>query len=185
MKMKKRRFPKFAILGFAALALAVAGCSSGNGNEEGQSASTSEEKKNSIVKEGMKPTLDQQILIDYLDMKDALVKGDAEATRTLAETMVTNLKKVPESTHGTAAELAHHIAQEGDINSQRELFHKLSDVMYGIIKTDNPAEATVYKQYCPMAFQNTGAFWLSAEKEIRNPYFGDKMLKCGVVQEEL
>jgi hypothetical protein len=36
-----------------------------------------------------------------------------------------------------------------------------------------------------MAFNNEGAYWLSAEKEVNNPYFGDKMLHCGSVKEEL
>ena len=27
-----------------------------------------------------------------------------------------------------------------------------------------------------------GGDWLSGEKEIRNPYFGDKMLTCGFVK---
>jgi hypothetical protein len=36
-----------------------------------------------------------------------------------------------------------------------------------------------------MAFNNTGGFWLSDSKTIRNPYFGDKMLTCGQVRETL
>jgi len=43
----------------------------------------------------------------------------------------------------------------------------------------------VYLEYCPMAFDNKGAFWISENKEIRNPYFGDIMLKCGEVKREL
>jgi len=43
----------------------------------------------------------------------------------------------------------------------------------------------VYKQYCPMAFDGKGAFWLSSSEEIRNPYYGDKMLKCGRVEETI
>ena len=38
---------------------------------------------------------------------------------------------------------------------------------------------TLYHDLCPMAFDDQGAYWLSESKEIRNPYFGDKMLKCG------
>jgi Cu(I)/Ag(I) efflux system membrane fusion protein len=38
---------------------------------------------------------------------------------------------------------------------------------------------TVYSQFCPMADNNNGADWLSLEKQISNPYFGDKMLRCG------
>jgi len=44
---------------------------------------------------------------------------------------------------------------------------------------------TIYVQYCPMAFGNKGADWLAKEEEIRNPYFGDKMMKCGLVKREL
>lgn len=45
------------------------------------------------------------------------------------------------------------------------------------------AGGAVYKQYCPMAFNNDGASWLSAESVIRNPYFGSKMLNCGKITE--
>ncbi|MBA4058359.1 MAG: hypothetical protein C0490_26815, partial [Marivirga sp.] len=43
----------------------------------------------------------------------------------------------------------------------------------------------LYLEYCPMANNNEGAYWLSNEKEIKNPYFGDKMLKCGSVKETI
>jgi hypothetical protein len=36
-----------------------------------------------------------------------------------------------------------------------------------------------------MAFDDTGATWISYSEEIKNPYFGDQMLHCGTVQEEL
>ena len=39
----------------------------------------------------------------------------------------------------------------------------------------------VYLEYCPMA----KASWLSSEKEISNPYLGNKMLKCGSVKETI
>ena len=44
---------------------------------------------------------------------------------------------------------------------------------------------TVYYQFCPMAFNEKGAFWLSTTKEISNPYFGDQMLTCGEIKETL
>jgi len=43
----------------------------------------------------------------------------------------------------------------------------------------NSGNTPRYYQYCPMAFDNKGAYWISNETEIRNPYFGEKMLKCG------
>jgi Cu(I)/Ag(I) efflux system membrane fusion protein len=42
---------------------------------------------------------------------------------------------------------------------------------------------TVYYQFCPMANNDQGAYWLSTEESIRNPYYGDMMLECGEVRE--
>ncbi|WP_317044539.1 hypothetical protein [Maribacter sp. 4G9] len=50
-------------------------------------------------------------------------------------------------------------------------------IMMNIGKMDDP----VYIQKCPMANNNKGAFWLSMEKEIKNPYYGDQMLTCGSI----
>ena len=57
--------------------------------------------------------------------------------------------------------------------------------MTSLIKVSKLASGTLYIEYCPMANNNEGAFWLSNEKEIKNPYFGEMMLKCGSVKETL
>lgn len=36
-----------------------------------------------------------------------------------------------------------------------------------------------YEAYCPMARDGEGASWLQREAELRNPYFGTMMLRCG------
>jgi Cu(I)/Ag(I) efflux system membrane fusion protein len=36
-----------------------------------------------------------------------------------------------------------------------------------------------------MAFEGKGAYWLSENKDIRNPYFGKKMIDCGDTRETL
>jgi Cu(I)/Ag(I) efflux system membrane fusion protein len=36
-----------------------------------------------------------------------------------------------------------------------------------------------------MAFDFDGAEWLSDSDQIRNPYFGDKMLTCGSVEDTI
>jgi Cu(I)/Ag(I) efflux system membrane fusion protein len=72
-----------------------------------------------------------------------------------------------------------------DIEVQRTAFSALSDVFYKSIKAFGLGSTTAYYDFCPMAFNDQGAYWLSDVKEIRNPYFGDKMLTCGRVTEEL
>jgi len=46
------------------------------------------------------------------------------------------------------------------------------------------SEESYYEIFCPMAFNNTGASWLSKEKDVNNPYFGASTLKCGEVKRE-
>ena len=46
------------------------------------------------------------------------------------------------------------------------------------------SEESYYEIFCPIAFNNTGASWLSKEKDVNNPYFGAGMLKCGEVKRE-
>ena len=74
------------------------------------------------------------------------------------------------------------IASSNDIEEQRKQFDFLSQGLIKATKVFGIGEATLYVQHCPMANNNEGADWLSNIEEIRNPYFGDKMLKCGVVK---
>jgi Cu(I)/Ag(I) efflux system membrane fusion protein len=39
----------------------------------------------------------------------------------------------------------------------------------------------VWHQYCPMAFDNTGATWLNRREQIENPYLPETMAGCGEV----
>lgn len=72
-----------------------------------------------------------------------------------------------------------------DLEKQREHYSDLSNMLYETLKHYGVEGSTVYWQHCPMAFDDKGANWLSPLKEIRNPYFGSKMLKCGTVKEQL
>ena len=68
---------------------------------------------------------------------------------------------------------------------QRIPFEKVSTSIYEMAKKAGLKNARVYHQYCPMAFNDKGAYWLSNESDIKNPYFGDKMLECGEVTDSL
>jgi Cu(I)/Ag(I) efflux system membrane fusion protein len=73
------------------------------------------------------------------------------------------------------------ISQSSDVEKQREQFSYLSSAMVNVLKAFGTMD-TLYIQHCPMAKDDAGADWLSAEKEIHNPYFGDNMLSCGTVE---
>ncbi|HBR54828.1 MAG TPA: hypothetical protein DEA82_11870, partial [Flavobacteriaceae bacterium] len=79
-----------------------------------------------------------------------------------------------------ATEHAEHIS-ESDMAHQREHFKILSKDVTDMVAITG-TEMKIYEQFCPMYDNNKGGAWLSMNEEIRNPYFGDKMLKCGKVQ---
>ncbi|MFT4771797.1 MAG: hypothetical protein ACI83L_002524 [Cryomorphaceae bacterium] len=121
----------------------------------------------------------------YLDIKDALVATDGAAASNAAKQL---LKHVDDGQDDLLQKIridVEHIAESIDTEHQREHFNTLSENIYTLVKAIGANESKLYRQYCPMAFENEGAYWISAEKEINNPYFGDKMLHCGSVKEEL
>lgn len=136
----------------------------------------------------------QAILNDYFNLKDALVSDDNAKAKKLGATLATSLGNLDISSNFSdtqktdlkdiiedAVEHAEHIS-ESDIDHQREHFKILSkDVtdMVAITGTEN----TLYQQFCPM--YDGGSAWLSMSKDVKNPYYGSKMLKCGKVQREI
>ena len=143
-----------------------------------------------------KAQLDQSI-IKYLDLKNALVDTDQGNASQTAVVFKKSLKEVDMSLLKGDAHMywmdqlkaldshAEKIVDDKDVEAQRNQFDFLSQAMINAVKAFGTDEKTYYVQYCPMANDNQGADWLSLEKEIRNPYFGDKMMKCGSVKLEL
>ncbi len=69
-----------------------------------------------------------------------------------------------------------------DLEKQRAAYEHLSTALFSTLAEFGVEDQDVFTAYCPMAFDDKGAYWLTSKKEIRNPYFGDAMLKCGVIK---
>jgi hypothetical protein len=119
----------------------------------------------------------------YLHVKDALVASKTEDAKKGATELQTVLKDVSGS--GKALEATAKLVSAPSIGEQRKVFSALSNEMTALVKSSKLSMGTLYLEYCPMANNNEGAYWLSNEKEIKNPYFGDRMLKCGSVKEAI
>lgn len=117
----------------------------------------------------------------YLHLKDALVASSADESKKAAGELQKALKDLSGS--GAALEASAKIAGQSDLAEQRKLFSALSNEMTTLVKGGKLSMGMLYLEYCPMANNNEGAYWLSNDKQIKNPYFGDKMLKCGSVKE--
>lgn len=135
-----------------------------------------------------------KVLSAYLNVKNALVSNDAKAARTAAKTLLDEIGKVDMSKmaggqHDTWMKLtkklsfdATHISETDEIEHQREHFTSLSKNMYAVVKVF-PTATPVYYQFCPMANEGKGAFWLSEQEKISNPYYGGKMNSCPSTKE--
>ncbi len=120
----------------------------------------------------------------YLKVKDALVKSNTTRAAEASIEMWLALKQMKEVAVENLVKDAKNISEASTVERQREYFNSMSNNVVQLVKKYGK-EGTFHVQKCPMAFDNTGAIWLSAQKEVLNPYFGDKMLHCGKVIETL
>lgn len=137
------------------------------------------------------------VLTSYLTLKQAFVASDSNAVPAKAMATRESLSKVEASlltgdalNAGTrylpALERSlKDIQSTSDMAKQRRAFGTLSDSLYVTIKAFGVGGKEAYYEFCPMAFNEEGAYWISETEKIRNPYFGDKMLTCGEVKEKL
>jgi hypothetical protein len=135
----------------------------------------------------------EAILKDYFNLKDALVSDDNDKAKSLGMTLTKSLKSLDASGYSEsektelkdimedAIEHAEHIGKS-DIKHQREHFKILSKDIIDMVAVTGTA-TKLYEQFCPM--YDGGTAWLSMNKEVRNPYYGSAMLKCGKVQREI
>jgi hypothetical protein len=133
------------------------------------------------------------VLNAYYKLKNELVAGNSSTTATAAAELKSAIEAVNNS-NASVAEIkafepvkqklqtdAAFIAAANDISKQRELFSSLSNNMISVAKAITLSDKEIYIDYCPMK----KASWLSADKPIRNPYYGNKMLTCGNVKETI
>jgi hypothetical protein len=195
MKTIKRSIGTVALV--ATMILTVS-CKDANKNEAPSSASNEviQENMDSSKDMAMSDTQDamaEAILKDYFNLKDALVGDDNDKAKMLGGTLAKSLGNLDKSTYSDsqqkeltdiiedATEHAEHIS-ESDIKHQREHFKILSKDITDMVAITGTA-TKLYEQFCPM--YDGGTAWLSTKEEVRNPYYGSSMLKCGKVQREI
>lgn len=163
-------------------------------NKTNDTATTNTQASNTASEQ--RASVDEPVTA-YLQLKNALTADDgkeaARAGKQLHEAMMKldnasfaeDQKKVFDEVKDDIKEHAEHISTNADkIAHQREHFDVLSKDMYDLVKSVKPSQ-TLYKHHCPMYNDNKGADWLSEVKEIKNPYLGKKMPRCGEVKEEI
>lgn len=163
-----------------------------NHNDTAMAMDAMHSENKDVVANNESVSNDYDVITLYLQVKDDLVAEDGKAAALVSERLVLALEKMDISKYdeekqsklkSIVNEAKEHAIQisKSEINKQREHFKLLSNNMIDLV-TITGTESTLYQQYCPM--YDKGGSWLSDSKDIRNPYFGSKMLACGRVEKE-
>ncbi|GMN05530.1 DUF3347 domain-containing protein [Croceitalea sp. MTPC5] len=114
----------------------------------------------------------------YEHIKNDLVGSNPGDAQKGAVMLNEALEKVEGS--GAALSASQKIAATDNLERQRKAFSDMSNEMETLLK-GTVTSGKIYKDFCPMAL-NGGAYWLSSIEDIRNPYYGARMLSCGKVE---
>jgi Cu(I)/Ag(I) efflux system membrane fusion protein len=135
------------------------------------------------------------VFYEYIKLKDAFVKDDSNNVMVVSKRLLNNLHlvdmKLLTDKVGHAQWMllekeikaaATSISKTSNIKGQRNHFKQLSSSIANALEVFGINEK-VYHQFCPMVDNNNGAYWLSKEEKVINPYFGEAMLTCGEVKQ--
>ncbi|RRQ49469.1 efflux RND transporter periplasmic adaptor subunit [Maribacter algicola] len=159
-----------------------------NQNQEEEISSSEIGNMKMVLSDSFKKEF-KSVLPSYFNIKNALVLGSAtevsEYAKDLLESLVSinesDLNDIGKSHFSIIIDLAEDMSNSKDLKYQRDIFIALNENIVPIIMNIGKMDNLVYIQKCPMANKNKGAYWLSMEKEIKNPYYGDQMLTCGSI----
>lgn len=119
----------------------------------------------------------------YIHLTTALTNGDAAEAKIAGNAIEAGVTGMAEA--ASIRNAAGMITSARDIEAQRAAYSTMSNDFIQLVKQSGLKSGELYVDFCPMALDDKGAYWLSSEKEIRNPYFGEKMMTCGEVKETL
>ena len=128
----------------------------------------------------------------FVEEKDASIAQHAQAMIGAVDSLTkhelvadTGIVATAQSyTLGISAELK-GLLGEKDLEGKRKSFQMVSDQLYDLIRTVQYDREVIYHYYCPMAFNDQGANWLSNIAIVRNPYIPKKMISCGEMKDSI
>jgi len=139
------------------------------------------------------------LMEDYYHLKDNFITESDTLIRVYAKKLMKDADSLPinelradsnvvatvkGSTGSVSAELK-GLLGEKTLDAKRKSFQMVSSELYDLVRQVHYDAAVVYQQFCPMAFNNQGANWLSKTADIKNPYLPKKMLICGEVKDSI
>jgi Cu(I)/Ag(I) efflux system membrane fusion protein len=132
-----------------------------------------------------------ELVDSYLAMKEALTNDRFDEAKNYLEIFkqeVIESKEMNEHPEHSAMHQKHHAAMvkavngasgAEDIEKLRGSFAEISHQFVKALENQGFDGRDLYWQYCPMAQNQEGAYWVDDEKAISNPYMGQQMPGCG------
>lgn len=131
------------------------------------------------------------LISEYMDFKNALVVDDFDKAQKhisiFSEEVKSNNEMNEHKEHQKKHE-AHHAKMiaavetataSKNIEELRSSLLLITEELVKAVENQGYDKNALYVQFCPMANNRQGAKWLSESEKIANPYFGQKMHKCG------
>jgi Cu(I)/Ag(I) efflux system membrane fusion protein len=128
----------------------------------------------------------KKALVAYFPVAKSLADDDDSASMKASSEFLSTLKglKLPNSPELMKG--AEMMAAAGDIKSRRAALKAVSDALIELVRNHGVDQVgDLFIVHCPMAFDNLGGDWLSAQPTVLNPYYGDAMLTCGSLRDTL
>ena len=185
---------KIVILALAISSFVLASCGD---NSKPESSESHENMSTNAPVEAASQSVSpiKDIVQHYLHVKNALAADNGTEAASGAKAITQSIAAVDQSKF-TAQQKAtftdvvddlkeqaeHTAANASNITHQREHFIAMSKDVHDLIKSFGTTQ-TLYLDHCPMADNNKGANWISETEDIKNPYMGKKMPKCGSMEE--
>jgi Cu(I)/Ag(I) efflux system membrane fusion protein len=154
--------------------------------------------KNNSVRLDVSKEFQQQlneVLNEYIALKDAFVKEESSNIISQSEKIGGLLSKVDmkllenkeAQTFWMSLEKQLRVAVSSilkttAIKEQRNHFKQVSASLIEALQVFGVNEK-VFITFCPMADGDKGAYWISKDEKVINPYFGNAMLTCGEVKQ--
>ena len=137
----------------------------------------------------------KEVFSNYIVLKDAFVTENLKTITKqskiigllLSQVDITLLKNNEASEHWGALEKQLAVGIDAILNTttikeQRKYFKQVSVSLTAAVQIFG-VNKKVFIAFCPMADSNKGAYWLSIEEKVINPYFGNAMLTCGEIKQ--
>jgi hypothetical protein len=142
-----------------------------------------------------------RLLQSYFSLKNAFTIADTSkvnsaAVQLLQNTDGLNINEIQGDTSGMIRETAKSfatnisgsaktLAGENNIEDKLREFNMITDALWSLTRTVKFDGQKIYYQFCPMALDNMGGYWLSDKIDSGNPYMRDQSKTCSEVNDSL